>query len=269
MRKYILFLVAIVIIVSCKTKEKEPVKEEEIKIEEVQEEPNIFVLKTTFPSKDGLLITADIYEVNGLKPTVLLCHQAGFSRGEYKDTALKLNKLGYSCMAIDQRSGKIANDVKNETARRALDKGLPTSYMDAKQDIEAAIDFMYNENGNQPILIVGSSYSASLVLLIGKDNSKVQAVASFSPGEYLKGVNLSEKVKGYSKPVFVTSSQKEFPLVEKLEIKMIDGFLYKFNPPFEGIHGSRALWKSTEGNEKYWEVFEDFLGMVKYEFREI
>jgi pimeloyl-ACP methyl ester carboxylesterase len=267
MKKYILFLAIITIVVSCKTKEKESVKEEEIKIQEVQAEPNIFVRKTTFPSKDSLLITADVYEVNGLKPTILLCHQAGFSRGEYKDTALKLNKLGYSCMAIDQRSGKIANDVKNETVQRALDKELPTGYMDAKQDIETAIDFMYNENGNQPVIIVGSSYSASLVLLIGKDNPKVSAVASFSPGEYLKGVNLSEKVKDYAKPVFVTSSQKEITPVNELEIVMTDGFLFHFKPNIEGIHGSRALWESTEGNDKYWEAFEAFLEMVKKEVR--
>ena len=265
MKKYMHFLVVIAIVVSCKTKEKNPVKIEEIKIEEVQAEPNIFVLKTTFPSNDGLLITADIYEVNGLKPTILLCHQAGFSRGEYKDTALKLNKLGYSCVAIDQRSGKIANEVKNETAQRAIDKGLPTSYLDVKQDIEAAIDFLYDENGNQPVIIVGSSYSASLVLLIGKDNPKVKAVASFSPGEYLKGIRLSEKVKGYAKPVFVTSSQKEIDQVDKLGIIMIDGFSFHFKPLIEGVHGSRALWESTEGNDKYWEAFEAFLEMVKNE----
>jgi hypothetical protein len=31
-----------------------------------------------------------------------------------------------------------------------------------------------------------------------------------------------------------------------------------FKPNTEGIHGSRALWESTEGNDKYWEAFEDF-----------
>jgi len=127
-------------------------------------------------------------------------------------------------MAIDQRSGKIANDVKNETVQRVLDKGLPTGYMDAKQDIETAIDFMYNENGYQPVIIVGSSYSASLVLLIGKDNPKVSALASFSPREYLKNVNLSEKVKAYAKSVFVTSSKKEITQVNELEVVMTDGF---------------------------------------------
>lgn len=252
------------LVISCQTKVKEPVKEAEIK--EGQSEPNIFVMKTTFPSMDGLLISADIYEVNGLKPTILLCHQAGYSRGEYKDTALQLNKLGYSCVAIDQRSGNNINNIQNETAQRALEEGLSTSYLDAKQDIEAAIDFMFIENENQPIILVGSSYSASLVLLIGKENLKVKAVVSFSPGEYLKGIQLSKKVKDYTKPVFVTSSQKEIPQVDKLEMNTVNGFLYHFKPLVKGIHGSRVLWKSTKGNETYWEALEVFLEKVKNEF---
>ena len=124
---------------------------------------------------------------------------------------------------------------------------------------------MYTENGNQPVIIVGSSYSASLVLLIGKDNPKIKAVASFSPGEYLRGVNLPEKVKGYAKSVFVTSSQKEITQIDRLDIEVMNGSLIHFKPFIEGIHGSRALWKSTEGNEKYWEAFEAFLEMVKKE----
>ena len=52
-----------------------------------------------FQSKDGLEITADLYQVENPKLTILLCHQAGYSRGEYINTAKKINALGYSCMA--------------------------------------------------------------------------------------------------------------------------------------------------------------------------
>jgi hypothetical protein len=63
-------------------------------------------------------------------------------------------------------------------------------------------------------------------------------------------------------PIFITSSQKEIKQVEDLNIIMVDGFKFHFQPPFEGVHGSRALWETTEGNEKYWEALEVFLGMV-------
>jgi len=155
--KKLIYIFSCLLLVSCTVKEKKPTgviekTTQSASKKETVNEPNIFVVKTLFPSKDGLPISADIYEVNGQKPTVLLCHQAGFSRGEYKDTAIKLAHLGYSSLAIDQRSGKVANEITNETAQRAKDKGLPTNYLDARQDIEAAIDYVYKMNGNQPII---------------------------------------------------------------------------------------------------------------------
>lgn len=74
----------------------------------------------SFPSKDGLEITADVYFTGDKsKPWILLCHQARWSRGEYNEIAPKLNALGFNCLATDQRSGKEVNGVTNETAARA------------------------------------------------------------------------------------------------------------------------------------------------------
>lgn len=257
-------IVCVLLIISCNNKpsEKNELKEVVVEGDSIKEKvniPNIFVVKTIIFSKDSLPITADIYEVNGKKPTILLCHQAGFSRGEYKDTASELMNLGYSSIAIDQRSGNEANGVKNETALKAKDKNLPTSYLDAKQDIEAAIDYMYEMNGNQPIILVGSSYSATLALLIGKDSEKVKAIAAFSPGEYYKGISVKDEIKSLQKPTFVTSSKKEAEKLTKM-ISLTDSLITEqYIPGVEGIHGSRALWESTEGNQDYWKTFKLFL----------
>lgn len=221
--------------------------------------PNIFVVKKVFYSKDSLPISADFYEVNEMKPTILLCHQAGYSRGEYRDTAIKLNHLGFSCVAIDQRSGKEVNGLKNETVLKAIDKGLSTGYLDAKQDIEAAIDYVYETNGNQPIMLVGSSYSATLALLVGKSSKKVKAIAAFSPGEYFKNMNVKELIEGIDKPVFVTSSKKETKDLEELVSLLNLEVLTHFKSEKEGIHGSRALWDSTDGSEAYWAAFKTFI----------
>ncbi len=215
--------------------------------------------KIEFPSKDGLLITADLYEVENPTMMILLCHQAGYSRGEYIKTALQLNELGYSCMAIDQRSGNGVNNIPNETKARAESKGLGTRYLDAHQDIEAAIDFLYAKNNEQPIVIVGSSYSATLVLLEGKENNKVKAVASFSPGEYFEMIDVNATISGFSKPVFVTASKDETYNLTKLVGKISSKYLTHYKPSKKGIHGSRALWKTTEGVEGYWKSFKAFL----------
>src|SRR5205809_230319 len=102
-------------------------------------------LKMTFPSKDGVTITADWYPVNSESQTILLCHQNGFSRGEYVETAKKLNMLGFNCLAIDQRMGKEVNGIENETAKDARAKGKTLSYVNAEQDIVAAVDWLFEK----------------------------------------------------------------------------------------------------------------------------
>jgi len=264
MNKIFIFIVAITFFNSCKNTKSDTqntvLNNESIEVEKTKD--SVYRSTITFPSKDTLPITADVYRLNENPITILLCHQAGFSRGEYKDTALALNDLGYSVMAIDQRSGKIANDILNETAQAAKAQGLPTAYLNARQDIEAAIDYLYNANSNTPILLIGSSYSASLALLIGESNPKVKAVAAFSPGEYFKGMNINEAIKDYSKPVFVTASKNETEGLTEMVSQIDSKFLTHYKPLEKGIHGSRALWSSTEGVDGYWNAFKLFLKVI-------
>src|SRR5437868_2803754 len=98
-------------------------------------------LKVSFPSKDSITIAADWYPVSENMPVILLCHQARFSRGEYSETALKLNKFGFNCLAIDQRSGNEVNGVVNETAAAAKRLNKSQTYLDAEQDMVAAVDY--------------------------------------------------------------------------------------------------------------------------------
>ena len=227
---------------------QQPVKNLQAKLETIN-----------FYAPDSVLITADTYYLKDVPPTVLLCHQAGYSRGEYIDTAKKLNNLGFSCMAIDQRSGKEVNGIVNLTAVDANHKLMNVGYAGAKQDIEAAIDYMYAMNGGIPIVLVGSSYSASLALWIAIDSKKVRAVAAFSPGEYLKGISLNDTIKKISIPLFITSSKREIKPVDQLIRKVKPKFVTFYKPTTKGIHGSRALWETTSGYEGYWNAFREFI----------
>jgi len=215
-----------------------------------------------FPSKDGLLISANSYEITNSSKYILLCHQAGYSRGEYRETAKKFNELGYNCLAIDARSGDKCNDMTNETAKRAKAAKKGTDYMDAEQDIIAAIDYISNKTGEKVVLI-GSSYSASLALKIGKENENVEAVLAFSPGEYLKNVDVAATIKGFNKPVFITSSKKEAKDYEKIAAAIESSVKDVFVPAEEGIHGSSALWEETKNNAEYWAAVKAFFGKLK------
>jgi dienelactone hydrolase len=207
----------------------------------------------TFPSKDGLTITADEYINEDTMAYMILCHQAGFSRGEYSETAARFQKFGYNCLAIDARSGKEANGIKNETATLAQKKKKSTDYLDAEQDILAAIDYAYKKS-KKKVILVGSSYSASLVLKIATSNDKVKAVLAFSPGEYFGDkLNLKETIKTLDKPVFATSSKQEASDLSALMKVIKSSNKTQFTPSGAGDHGSKALWKETNSNyHEYW-----------------
>lgn len=206
----------------------------------------------TFPAKDGLTVTADLYLVDLHKPYILLLHQAGYSRGEYREIAPRLTKLGYNCLAIDQRSGGEVNLVKNQTARLACEKGLGIEYIDAMQDVEAAIDYIKSKT-DKPIVVWGSTYSASLALMIGAKNLRVQAVVAFSPGEYF-GRNdfVKSQITNLSIPVMVMSNNAECGVVKELCSNVDQKYVMCHCSLADGLQGSKALWKDSPLSNDYW-----------------
>jgi pimeloyl-ACP methyl ester carboxylesterase len=231
------------------------------------EEPSVgsesdtaFIKTIQFESEDGLLITADHYHSKNTATTIVLCHQAGWSRGEYREIAPKLNALGFNCLAIDQRSGSTVNGVTNETAIRALDEGKSTAYIDAKQDINAAIAKVKELYGNK-VILWGSSYSSALALIVATENQDVEQVLSFSPGEYLGAVKVGESITTLNKPAFLASAKNERAQTKLLYDAIGSAEKTHFIPIGNGEHGSRALWEEKTDNAEYWEAVKAFLGV--------
>ena len=218
-----------------------------------------------FKSADGIRAHADIYDSAPVSATwILLFHQAGWSRGEYREIAPKLAQAGYRVMAIDQRSGGAVNGVRNETHRRAKKKKLRTGYLDAYADLESALNYVRNELGAAPVVVWGSSYSASLVLRLAAERSKdVAAVLAFSPGEYFKK-NGASYIGGFAQrvaqPLFVTSSKDERPRAEPIFDQSPAEKKILFTPASRGQHGSRALWSKWPDHDVYWAAVRGFLG---------
>ncbi len=217
----------------------------------------------TFEAKDGLTITADLYVSSTQNPYIILLHQAGYSRGEYREIAPKLVNLGYNCLAIDQRSGEEVNYIKNETAARAKEKNLPTNYLDALPDVYAAIDYVKSKS-DKPIVLWGSSYSASLSLITAPEKLKVSALVVFSPGEYFEPSNfIQSKISKISVPVLALSSKSENPELVKLLSVVPKQLVTIFKPSDEGKHGSKALWESNKSNKEYWMAVTMFFSKLK------
>ena len=221
--------------------------------------------KIVFPSKDGLPITAYLYEKNPQAPTIVLCHQASFNKFEYDDIAPMLRDMGYNCLAIDQRSGGPISSTTNETWQEALKQGKPVEFTDAEQDILAAVEFAAKKY-TQPVILWGSSYSSTLALYMGQEQSNIKAVIAFSPGNYLENVkgSLTDKLWDFKKPVFITASKFEKPDIDVLTSKMVlaDKQII-FIPTGEGYHGSKALWLTQPGRDEYLSAVTKFLNSLK------
>lgn len=222
-----------------------------------------FIGKTiTFKTTNNINVTADIYEGKENSPVILLFHQARFSRGEYREIAPKLVKMGYTCIAVDQRSGDKVNGVINQTHKEAKEAGLATKYPDAYPDLEATLKYAKANYPNRKIIIWGSSYSSALVFILGSNYpNDITGILSFSPGEYfeLNGKKISEYAKEVKCSVFITSASNEHDSWEGIFSNIPNSNKQSFLPTEKGFHGSKALWEEKPGNVEYWNAVTKFL----------
>ena len=220
-----------------------------------------------FPSGDGLKITADLYLADQAKstPFIVLCHQAGWSRGEYREIAPKLNELGFNCLAIDQRSGGTVNDVENLVVAKAREAKTGTDFPDAEPDMIAALKWSKKNWAGGKLILWGSSYSAALsVRIAGEHPGLVDGVLAFSPGEYFIRFEkpsdwIATSAKKITSPVFITSAKNEYRAWKGIFDSIPGDSKANFRPETAGNHGSRALWGKFKDNDGYWFAVKEFL----------
>ncbi len=259
--KTLFYCFVTLICISCAQK-----KEETSVVTEISKNTETtFPEKIIFPSSDSLPISANLYHKNDSAPVIVLCHQAGFNKFEYVGIAKTLFEKGFNCLAIDQRSGGGIIEEFNETNLEAKKRKLPVEFLDAEKDITSAVNFAAKKY-HQKIILWGSSYSSVLSLYEAINNDNVKAVIAFSPGDYFdkeKG-SLKEKLITFVKPMFVTSSNEESKELKVMLSKMkMNANQTQFIPDSVGLHGSRALWKTSKNNEEYWNAINNFLEKVK------
>lgn len=168
--------------------------------------------------------------------------------------------MGYSCMALDQRSGEQVNGVINRTAKEAKKRGWAQEYTDAIPDIETAISFLQVEVNAKKIILWGSSYSAALTFYFASQHPEINAVVAFSPGEYFKveGKGMAECAAEVNCPVFISSAKSEEDKWRNI-YDALPGEKQYYLPEEEGFHGSRALWSSKKGHDQVWSALSLYL----------
>ena len=218
--------------------------------------------EVTIPASDGLTVTADVYRAHAGKDTtwIVLAHQAGSSRGEYRTIAPRLNTLGFNAIALDQRSGRTFGGVANQTAALAGRQKKKQTYLAAMPDILAGIAWAREQTTGR-VILWGSSYSAAMaVLLAGEQPHLVDGVVSHSPGEYLRGRSVRKAAAKIAVPVLITSPANEKQQWQKIFASIGDKRKTGYAPASGGRHGSSALIpERNRSSQAYWAVVEKFL----------
>ena len=217
----------------------------------------------TFLAADAVTDYADYYPARSPKALILLFHQAGSGKGEYRTIAPRLVAAGYSALALDARAGGTLFGA-NQTVRRL---GHAGEYLDAKRDLEAAL--AWAQPRQVPVILWGSSYSAALVFLVAADHpGAVKAVLSFSPGEYLgTPTRVRDAAARVHAPVYVTSARdadEEVAAKTIFDVVPPDPASARFMPRAGGVHGSSTLIeaRNPRGAAENWTAMLAFLKRV-------
>ena len=228
---------------------------------------------------DGTTVFAVLVETERVAyGVVLMFHQAGSNMHEYDPIAPEVANLGWDCLLVDQRAGgEMWGEVNLTKSQFTDDPG----FLDAFQDLEAALAWADGKD-YEKIIAWGSSYSASLVLRLAAENSSVDAVVSFSPGEYARLYPGGDKpedgslVAGWNAdvgvPVFFASTGAERDATYKIWDTAPDtlerGRDYGYSSA-QSVHGSSSLRedKNPEGRERYFDALSQFLRDVESDGR--
>jgi len=218
-----------------------------------------------FESSDGLRVSADLYSTDPRAPTILLVHQSGASRGEYRQIAPRLKQMGFNALAIDNRWGRVDrwNGVENLTAQRHGTAAIVASgdrakirAIDRVSDLRAAVRWLAAQGFTGALLLWGSSITANGVLAVATEDPRVAAVLAFSPGEYdeQNKTAMQQQVQQLKAPVLIACGEDEHELCHEI-YRAIPGEQKRFYIAARGRHGSSILLDDPAN----WKPVEEFL----------
>ncbi|MFW5697000.1 MAG: alpha/beta hydrolase [Fimbriimonadaceae bacterium] len=193
---------------------------------------------------------------------ILMFHQAGSNAVEYEPIAEWMAQTGYSCLAVNLRSGAEQFGANNPTATQYEEE---QAYPLALEDMRAALDWA-DTRGYENIFVWGSSYSASLVFkLAGDYPGLVDAVLAFSPGEYFDDDDIvREWADQVTQPVLVAAAEGEGD-ARLIYESAVDANFKVYVEHEGGVHGSSAARedRNPDSSDQYRSDVLQFLDRVE------
>lgn len=222
----------------------------------------------TYSAADGVTVHATVQETDRAPSSavVILFHQAGSNgRGEYASIAPRLTEEGYSLLIVDQRSG---GDRFGASNRTVTDLGTSTDYCDAYPDMEASLNYANERFPDQPLIVVGSSYSAGLSVKLAADyGDQLAGVVAFSPayGGRMQACNPNDYIEQAKSQIaaFRPASETHRPS-QQFQLDRFSAAGHLVHIAEHGVHGASMLDedRTEKSTRQEWSRFLDFLEMT-------
>lgn len=152
--------------------------------------------EVTFPSSDGVLISAWFLPGGDRKAVVACGHGLFRSRREVLDRAAFFRRHGYDTLVFDfRRHGKSGGE-------------RTTLGYEERHDFEGAVEFLRKKRPEAPVVLYGVSMGAGAALLAARETPAVAAVVADSPF-----LNIEHTVVHHVKLIF---GLPRFPIASEL-----------------------------------------------------
>ncbi|GAB5535601.1 MAG: hypothetical protein Rubg2KO_18500 [Rubricoccaceae bacterium] len=227
-----------------------------------------FVTPVVFEAADGVTLYGDLYlgPEGKAGPLILAFHQGGGdARGEYGTIAPRLVQLGYSVLAIDQRSGGDRLGGLNRTVE-ALGESAPMC--DAYLDLEATLRYVIGDGFTGLRVAWGSSYSASHVVRLATEYADdLDGVLAFSPasGGPMADCHPNDRIPNVEIPLLALRPAAEMEIESAAaQLALFQDSSHQTFVSTPGTHGASMLNPDrVEGDvEATWAVVSRFLCTV-------
>lgn len=177
--------------------------------------------KVNFKTSDGVKIAGSYFPKEGAKKCAFLLHMKPETKESWNKFAGKLNKAGFSVLAIDLRGH---GESTEQNGKKINFKKFPNeSHKACQKDVDAGIKFLAEKGFKEKDLImVGGSVGANLAIDAMGRFSEIDLGVALSPGlEYL-GVTTEDAMKKIKngQNVFIVASKDDeysYDSVEKLQ----------------------------------------------------
>jgi len=217
-----------------------------------------------FDAPDGGRIVGTFYGASAENsPAVLMLHQYGGRREDYKDLARQFQASGIAVLAIDGRG--FGESTKKADGSRVSASQSNEAVAGMKSDVAAAVKFLGEQKNidKKRVGIVGASYGSSLAIIHAGDDASIKAVALLSPGtNYFGNLPTMPAIEKYaSRPILIVAAEDdaESATASRRLDKLAAGDKHQLQIYKKGGHGTAILTAGVGLDKTLLEFFRQTL----------